>query len=176
MLSAWCGYSFAVSYPKFLTYPFNEPNVQIYNGWYYYFDGSNHKGVDYNLSYKDLLAAADGVIETVYAHNVQYDTFPTGPNAGTNAYGNHIVINHGNEYKTLYGHMSSFEVTVGQQVVRGQKIGVSGHTGYSTAPHLHFEVRGPERADLLANGYYKYDPYAIYSVDKNLYGATVVLQ
>lgn len=55
-------------------------------------------------------------------------------------YGNHVVINHGYGYKTLYGHLSRFACKQGQKVRRGQLIGYVGSTGLSTAPHLHYEV------------------------------------
>jgi murein DD-endopeptidase MepM/ murein hydrolase activator NlpD len=58
-------------------------------------------------------------------------------------YGNFVVIDHGNGYQTLYGHMlnNSILVTPGQKVNQGQKIGVMGSTGRSTGPHCHFEIR-----------------------------------
>jgi len=55
-------------------------------------------------------------------------------------YGNHVVINHGYGYKTLYGHMTKSVVSPGQKVKRGQLIGYVGSTGLSTAPHVHYEV------------------------------------
>jgi murein DD-endopeptidase MepM/ murein hydrolase activator NlpD len=55
-------------------------------------------------------------------------------------YGLHIKINHGYGYHTLYAHMSKNFVKVGQKVTKGQKIGLVGSTGTSTAPHLHYEV------------------------------------
>ncbi|MGB0837873.1 MAG: M23 family metallopeptidase [Flavobacteriaceae bacterium] len=55
-------------------------------------------------------------------------------------YGNQVRINHGYNYKTLYGHMDSFVVRRGQKVKRGDLIGYVGSTGVSTAPHLHYEV------------------------------------
>ena len=55
-------------------------------------------------------------------------------------YGNHIVMDHGFGYETLYGHMSKFNVRRGQKVHRGDVIGYVGNTGTSTAPHLHYEV------------------------------------
>ncbi|TCL38311.1 murein DD-endopeptidase MepM/ murein hydrolase activator NlpD [Anaerospora hongkongensis] len=56
-------------------------------------------------------------------------------------YGYTIVMEHGNEYSTLYGHLDSFAVSQGQYVQAGQTIGYMGDTGNSTGPHLHFEVR-----------------------------------
>ncbi len=56
-------------------------------------------------------------------------------------YGNHVIIDHGYGYASLYGHMSSFTVKVGDVVQKGQTIGKVGNTGTSTAPHLHYEVR-----------------------------------
>ena len=61
----------------------------------------------------------------------------------TTGYGNHIVIDHGNGYKTLYAHMSVLMVSVGTHVARGTQIGQMGSTGRSTGPHLHFEIHGP---------------------------------
>jgi len=56
-------------------------------------------------------------------------------------YGNRIMINHGNGYVTLYGHLQQIYVTAGEKVVRGQTIGKMGSTGRSTGTHLHFEIR-----------------------------------
>lgn len=55
-------------------------------------------------------------------------------------YGNNIVIDHGYGYQTLYAHMSSFNVKLGQEITRGQTIGFVGNTGTSVSPHLHYEV------------------------------------
>jgi len=55
-------------------------------------------------------------------------------------YGNHIIIDHGYGYQTLYAHMSKVDVRRGQKVKRGDIIGYVGSTGRSTAPHLHYEV------------------------------------
>ena len=58
-------------------------------------------------------------------------------------YGNMVMIDHGNGYKTLYGHLQKFAVTVGQTVKRGDTIGQMGSTGRSTGTHCHFEIRTP---------------------------------
>jgi murein DD-endopeptidase MepM/ murein hydrolase activator NlpD len=63
----------------------------------------------------------------------------TAGNTG-NGYGNHVVINHGYGYETLYGHMVRVKVRSGQRVKRGEIIGWVGSTGKSTGPHCHYEV------------------------------------
>ena len=55
-------------------------------------------------------------------------------------YGNHVIIDHGYGYKTLYAHMSQFNVRRGEEIKRGEVIGYVGNTGTSVAPHLHYEV------------------------------------
>lgn len=56
-------------------------------------------------------------------------------------YGCHIIVDHGNGYQTLYGHLSELWVAPGQSVSKGQSMGKMGSTGRSTGPHLHFEIR-----------------------------------
>ena len=70
--------------------------------------------------------------------------------------GNHVIIDHGFGYQTVYGHLDRFNVREGQKVKRGDVIGFVGSTGLSTAPHLHYEV--------LANGKYV-DPALYYFND-----------
>jgi murein DD-endopeptidase MepM/ murein hydrolase activator NlpD len=56
-------------------------------------------------------------------------------------YGNYVVVMHGNSWSTLYAHLSDVLVREGQVVGRGEPVGRSGSTGFSTGPHLHFEIR-----------------------------------
>ena len=87
-----------------------------------------HKGIDVaNRSGGAVLAADSGVV--VHA---SWD------NTG---YGNMIMVDHGNGFKTLYGHLSKYAVVVGQSVKKGDKLGDMGNTGRSTGTHLHFEIR-----------------------------------
>lgn len=88
--------------------------------------GKLHKGIDIaRPSDRTIKAADNGKVESA------------GFNGG---YGNKVVINHNNGLKTIYAHLDSISVSVGQVVSQGQKIGVMGTTGNSTGVHLHFEV------------------------------------
>ena len=87
----------------------------------------NHAGTDIGAQYGATVVAADGGTVSL-----------AGVNGG---YGNCVMINHGNGYYTLYGHLSSIAVYEGQAVSQGDVIGYVGSTGNSTGPHLHFEIR-----------------------------------
>lgn len=88
-----------------------------------------HKGIDIaNSGGGPILAADSGTVMVASWLD----------NTG---YGNRVMIDHGNGIKTLYAHMSSFSVVVGQTVKRGDKLGMMGSTGRSTGTHLHFEIR-----------------------------------
>ncbi len=71
-------------------------------------------------------------------------TITTAGNSG-DGYGNHVIIDHGYGYETLYGHMFKVKVRNGQRVKRGQIIGYVGSTGKSTGPHCHYEVHKNNR-------------------------------
>ncbi|GIM27544.1 metalloendopeptidase [Clostridium polyendosporum] len=86
-----------------------------------------HTGVDLGAPYgSSIKAAKSGVVV-----RAEFNT----------AYGNMIIIDHGNGYQTLYAHASQNVASVGQQVTQGQTVAYVGSTGWSTGPHLHFEVR-----------------------------------
>ncbi|MGM8215803.1 peptidoglycan DD-metalloendopeptidase family protein [Bacillaceae bacterium W0354] len=88
--------------------------------------GAYHKGIDIaGVSNRTIMAADNGVV-----------TF-AGWDGG---YGNKVVINHNNGYRTVYAHMSSIKVRAGQTVRKGQALGIMGTTGNSTGVHLHFEM------------------------------------
>ena len=96
-----------------------------------------HEGLDFAAPQgTPIYATADGTITTA-------------GNTG-NGYGNHVVINHGYGYETLFGHMVRVKVNVGAVVKRGQVIGWVGSTGKSTGPHCHYEVhKNGEKIDPI---------------------------
>lgn len=86
----------------------------------------HHMGIDFGAPIgTPVLATSDGVI------------VEAGHKKG---YGLTVVIKHDDAYRTLYAQLSEFEVEAGQKVKKGDVIGKVGSTGYSTAPHLHYEV------------------------------------
>lgn len=87
---------------------------------------ASHPGVDIAVpagSY--ILAAADGIVVEVAEDPI---------------YGLHLVLDHGGGYRSLYGHASYAAVEPGSRVSRGEVVALSGSSGRSTAPHLHFEI------------------------------------
>lgn len=97
--------------------------------------GSFHTGVDFQGAFgTSVMAAAAGTV-TVANAPVQ------GQEWGGSGYANYVMIDHGNGISTLYAHLMSVQVSVGQYVSAGQQIGLCGATGWATGPHLHFEVR-----------------------------------
>ena len=101
---------------------------------------TNHKGTDIGrVGYTSSVYAAKAgtVIVSQYS----------------SSYGNYVVISHGSGNTTLYAHMSSRKVSVGQYVNQGNVIGITGSTGNSTGPHLHFEVtENGVRVNPLSDG------------------------
>jgi murein DD-endopeptidase MepM/ murein hydrolase activator NlpD len=88
---------------------------------------ARHEGLDISTARSEpVLATADGVV----VHS-----------GWAGEYGKAIAIQHGDRYETLYGHLEKTLVPAGQRVRRGDRVGLVGSTGRSTAPHLHYEVR-----------------------------------
>jgi len=85
-----------------------------------------HEGMDFTAETgTDIYATGDGIVESAGWHS---------------GYGNCVIINHGYDYKTLYGHCDRLLVSEGQKVKRGEVIAKVGSTGKSTGSHLHYEV------------------------------------
>jgi murein DD-endopeptidase MepM/ murein hydrolase activator NlpD len=86
-----------------------------------------HAGIDFSAPMRTAIyATGDGRVSSIMRMD--------------RGYGNCVIIDHGFGYKTLYAHMSRFNVQKGQSVKRGEVIGYVGNTGKSTGPHLHYEV------------------------------------
>ncbi len=103
------------------------PTISQYyiSSYFSYRWGKFHEAID---------IAGSGEGSPIYAAGS--GTVVTSQNKGS--LGQHITINHGNGYYTLYAHLSSRQVQVGQTVQKGQQIGTMGHTGFATGTHLHF--------------------------------------
>ena len=109
-----------------ITQPFGPTTVTLEPAYgpYRHF----HTGIDMAAPLGEpVMAAADGLVVAVGHTSV--------------GYGNYVVIAHGAGVATLYGHLLQTNASVGDSVVRGQVIGLEGSTGFSTGPHVHFEVR-----------------------------------
>ncbi|GAB4318794.1 MAG: M23 family metallopeptidase [Bacteroidales bacterium] len=86
-----------------------------------------HPGIDFSAPVgTEIYATGDGVVKAIYNSR--------------RGYGNHLVIDHGYGYETMYAHVHEFKVRKGEHVRRGQLIATVGNTGKSTAPHLHYEI------------------------------------
>ncbi len=100
-----------------------------------------HAGMDFSAPVgTEIYATGDGTV-------VRAD-------ADASGYGNHVRIQHGYGYLTLYGHMSRIKVRRGQKVKRGDVIGYVGNTGKSVGPHLHYEVHKNDKPINPVNFYY----------------------
>lgn len=96
------------------------------------YSSTNHDGIDIGGTGGNLNGQAADSIGGGKVAEVGYDE---------NGYGNYVVVDHGNGYTSLYGHLQKATVKQGDTVSTGQQVGVIGSTGSSTAPHLHLRVR-----------------------------------
>lgn len=110
--------------------------LRDYDGGYY----SNH----YRAAAVDILNSEGTAVYAAASGTVTLSSWYGG-------YGKCVIIDHGNGYSTLYGHFSSVDVSEGQTVTQGQRIGGMGSTGSSTANHVHFEVRVNDEAQPISN-------------------------
>ena len=115
------GYIWPVTTSKRITSPYGTRWHPVYQ-YYKTHNGVDIGGVGYNSS---VLATKAGVVII---------------SQKSSSYGNYVVISHGTGNTTLYAHMSSRKVSVGDTVTQGQVIGITGSTGVSTGPHLHYEI------------------------------------
>jgi murein DD-endopeptidase MepM/ murein hydrolase activator NlpD len=109
-----------------ITQPFGPTNLILEPplGQYAHF----HTGIDLAAPFgTPVTAASDGVVVAVAHTRV--------------GYGNYVIVAHGGGIMTLYGHLLETDVSVGDHVSRGQRVGLEGTSGLSTGPHLHFELR-----------------------------------
>ena len=105
--------------------PFASQNPQVYNG-------SGHNGIDFGTRVgTPILSALEGTV---------LGTGNTDASCSGVSYGKWVLIKHPNGLTSLYAHLSSILVKEGDRLATSQKIGLSGNTGYSTGPHLHFTV------------------------------------
>jgi murein DD-endopeptidase MepM/ murein hydrolase activator NlpD len=108
--------------------PFGQVRHLTFNGKKSPSYGQPHGGVDFAVSTgTPVMAANDGVVV-----GTPYDA---------DGFGNYVQIQHRDGHSSYYGHLASKGVSEGQEVTAGQVVGVSGNSGNSTGPHLHFEVR-----------------------------------
>ena len=95
---------------------------------------TNHRGVDIGGVGTTSAAMATKAGKVILAKTVVYGSY------GGSGYGNYVVVDHGGGYTTLYAHLTSVSISVGQMVGQGDTVGITGSTGNSTGPHLHYEV------------------------------------
>lgn len=121
---------------RLLTWPLAQHVITA--GWTYS-NGDAHSALDFRASVgTPVYASESGTVNWV-------QTWDSKTKTGNQSYGNLVRIRHsdynGAKLETYYAHLSKIVVSNGQTVTEGQLIGYSGNTGYSTGPHLHYEVR-----------------------------------
>ncbi len=103
--------------------------------------GTTHKGLDIGAEMGSEIVASEGGKVVISCNDCTHNYGKDGSCGCGGGYGNYVVIDHGNGFLTLYGHLTEAKVKVGDKVDKGELIGISGTTGWSTGPHLHFELR-----------------------------------
>lgn len=103
--------------------------------------GTTHKGVDIGAAMGSEIVASEAGKVIIASNTCTHNVGKSASCGCGGGYGNYVVIDHGNGFITLYGHLTEATVKAGDTVAKGQKIGISGTTGWSTGPHLHFELR-----------------------------------
>jgi murein DD-endopeptidase MepM/ murein hydrolase activator NlpD len=124
--------------PKYAAKPQTAPVVAGIKGSSNFIWPTSGTITQYPIWYHMALDIANNAMPPVIASDTGTVTY-----AGCVAYdyGCHVIIDHGNGYQTLYGHLSFIGVHAGQVVNQGEQIGIMGSTGRSTVTHLHFEIR-----------------------------------
>ena len=105
--------------------------------------GTEHRGIDIGdagIQGGAVCAARDGIVISVN-NSCDHDYGKEDDCGCGGGFGNYVIISHDGTYSTIYAHMSYASVSAGEYVEQGQVIGAVGSTGWSTGPHLHFEVR-----------------------------------
>lgn len=134
--------------PVKLAWPIDKIFITQYFGGnkhiYKQFGLAGHNGLDFRVRFIDsplgrryVTASLDGICEV--------------RNQGKAGYGLHVRITHQDGSKTIYGHLTKAYVKTGQKVATGERIGLTGSTGFSTGPHLHMEYR--PAGEPSTNGY-----------------------
>ena len=125
------------------TFAWPVPGHTNITSTYGYRWGTLHKGIDISdggIEGQPVVASRSGTVTR--ADNACPHNYPKNSSCGCGGgYGNRVEISHGDGTSTLYGHMLSITVSVGQTVNQGDIIGYVGCTGYSTGTHLHFEIK-----------------------------------
>nr|MBI5455550.1 M23 family metallopeptidase [Candidatus Levybacteria bacterium] len=148
--SAKLGLPFSGDYP--ISLEFGEKLKNEYEkNLYQQFNLAGHDGVDFDMPVgTPILAADDGTVVM----------------AGGEIYGTTVVIQH-SWGRSYYGHLSKTNVIMGQKVSKGEEIALSGNTGFTTGPHLHFGIK--PNSTNIDNGYYgKIDPLPFLGIESKL--------
>jgi murein DD-endopeptidase MepM/ murein hydrolase activator NlpD len=113
--------------------PFSSKNPQVYNG-------SGHNGIDFGTKIgTPIYSAAAGTV---------LGTGDTDASCNGVSYGRWVLVKHGNGLTSLYAHLSVIQVKAGDVLTSRQQIALSGNTGYSTGPHLHFTVYASDAVQI----------------------------